>query len=149
MTTSLYCTFFLGRQCYGIPVSDVQEVLSGQPLTQVPLAPAAVAGLMNLRGQIVTAVDLRRVMHVQEARPDHEAMNVVVKHADAEVSLQVDSIGDVLSVDEAALERPPETLQGVTRNFINSIYPMEERLLLILDVSRMLEDESCTKATLA
>lgn len=142
----LFCTFYLGRQYYGIPVVDVQEVLLSQPLTQVPLAPLAVAGLMNLRGQIVTSVDVRRVLRVSDAEREQDPMNVVVRHEGAEVSLQVDNIGDVLDAAGLVLERPPETMQGVSREFLSGIYALDNQLLLVLDVHRMLEDEFCTRA---
>lgn len=145
----LYCTFYVGNQFYGIPVEDVQEVMLNQPLTGVPLAPNAVAGLMNLRGQIVTTVDVRRVMKVGSQLVEHEPMNVVVRHEGAEVSLLVDNIGDVLDVAGTILDRPPETLQGASREFLSGIYALDNCLLLVLDVHRMLEDESCTRAVLA
>jgi purine-binding chemotaxis protein CheW len=142
----LYCTFFLGQQFYGIPVQDVQEVLLSQPLTGVPLAPPAVVGLMNLRGQIVTAVDARRMLRVTDPLPpDHEPMNLVVRHEGAEVSLLVDRIGDVIDVAGSVMERPPDTLQMSTRSFLAGIFALEQRLLLVLDVHRMLEDDYCTR----
>lgn len=145
----LYCTFFIGEQYYGIPVSDVQEVLQSQPMTRAPLAPAAVAGLMNLRGQIVTAVDVRRVLRAREKEDISEQMNLVIRHEGSEISLLVDRIGDVVTVEEEAVERPPETLQGMAREFIRGIYPQDEGLLLLVDVHRMLDDDSCLRAASA
>ncbi|MGH8492540.1 MAG: chemotaxis protein CheW [Moraxellaceae bacterium] len=147
--STLYCTFFIGEQFYGIPVGDVQEVLQSQPLTRAPLAPAAIAGLMNLRGQIVTAIDVRRVLRSQAADHAEEKMNLVIRHSSGEVSLLVDKIGDVVTVNEAAVERPPETLQGMAREFIRGISALEGKLLLLVDVHRMLDDDSCVRAGLA
>lgn len=146
---NLYCTFFIGDQFYGIPVADVQEVLQSQPLTRAPLAPAAVAGLMNLRGQIVTAVDVSRVLRSEAAQQTEDKMNLVIRHESSEVSLLVDRIGDVVPVDEEAVERPPETLQGVAREFIRGISALEGKLLLLVDVHRMLDDESCLRSVSA
>ncbi|HEX6592159.1 MAG TPA: chemotaxis protein CheW [Moraxellaceae bacterium] len=143
---NLYCTFFIGDQFYGIPVADVQEVLQSQPLTRAPLAPVAVAGLMNLRGQIVTAVDVSRVLRSEAAQQTEEKMNLVIRHESSEVSLLVDRIGDVVPVNEEAVERPPETLQGVAREFIRGISALEGKLLLLVDVHRMLDDESCLRS---
>lgn len=143
---NLYCTFFIGEQFYGIPVADVQEVLQSQPLTRAPLAPVAVAGLMNLRGQIVTAVDVSRVLRSEAAQQTEDKMNLVIRHESSEVSLLVDRIGDVVPVDEEAVERPPETLQGVAREFIRGISALEGKLLLLVDVHRMLDDESCLRS---
>lgn len=142
---NLYCTFFIGEQFYGIPVGDVQEVLQSQPLTRAPLAPVAVAGLMNLRGQIVTAVDVRRVLRSQAAAQTDDKMNLVIRHENTEISLLVDDIGDVVTVDESRVERPPETLQGMAREFIRGISALEGKLLLV-DVHRMLDDDSCIRA---
>lgn len=143
---NLYCTFFIGEQFYGIPVGDVQEVLQSQPLTRAPLAPVAVAGLMNLRGQIVTAVDVRRVLRSQAAAQTDDKMNLVIRHENTEISLLVDDIGDVVTVDESRVERPPETLQGMAREFIRGISALEGKLLLLVDVHRMLDDDSCIRA---
>lgn len=144
---ALYCTFFVGQQFYGIPVGDVQEVLQSQFLTRAPLAPPAVAGLMNLRGQIVTAVDVRKVLRSSEEVTDDERMNVVIRHEGAEVSLLVDGIGDVVKVDESMVEHPPETLQGVAREFIRGIFPQDGMLLLLVDVHRMLNDDACMRSS--
>lgn len=146
---NLYCTFFLGRQAYGVAVRDVREVLMSQPLTSVPLAPVAVSGLMNLRGQIVSAVNLRQVLQVDGGKAMDDPMNVVVTHEGTEVSLQVDRIGDVIDVSSHEIERPPETLQGDVRGFITGICAMEKELLLLLDIHRLLEDESCTQSVLS
>lgn len=145
----LYCTFYVGQQFYGIPVSDVQEVLLSQFLTRAPLAPPAVAGLMNLRGQIVTAIDVRKVFRINEDASLDDRMNVVIRHEGSEVSLLVDRIGDVVGVDEGNVERPPETLQGVAREFIRGIFPQDGKLLLLVDVHRMLNDDACMRASLS
>ena len=94
-----YCTFRLGELFFGVEVLDVQEVIREQQMTNVPLASSEIRGLMNLRGQIVTAIDLRERLRL----PDHEqqaTMNVVIRAAEGAVSLLVDEIGDVLEVDE-------------------------------------------------
>ena len=137
MTAELqYCTFFLDDHYFGIDVLEVQEVIRYQEMTSVPLAPPVVRGLINLRGQIVTAIDLRRRLELPD-RPDGELpVNVVVQTDDGSVSLLVDEIGDVLQVPEEAFERPPESLQGTARELIRGAYKLDNRLLLILDTSR-------------
>ena len=105
-----YCTFYLGEQCYGLDVLNVQEIVRSQPLTRVPLAHPMVRGLINLRGQIVTAIDLRRRLDLPARDDERESVNVVVQTDDGAVSLLVDEIGDVLEVTEEQFERPPETL---------------------------------------
>ena len=102
----------------------------------MPLAPPVVRGLINLRGQIVTAIDLRRRLELHDRPADQLPVNVVVHTDDGAVSLLVDEIGDVLEVPEKAFERPPETLQGTARELIRGAYKLEDRLLLILDTER-------------
>jgi purine-binding chemotaxis protein CheW len=131
-----YCTFMLDDHYFGIDVLKVQEIIRYQAMTRVPLAPPVVRGLINLRGQIVTAIDLRRRLDLPERAADALPVNVVIHTDDGAVSLLVDEIGDVLHVDEATFERPPETLKGTAREMIRGAYKLPERLLLILDTER-------------
>jgi purine-binding chemotaxis protein CheW len=134
--TRQLCTFYLGGQCFGIEVLGVQEVIRFQEMTHVPLAHPVVRGLINLRGQIVTALDLRRRLEMPAAPEGHQPVNVVVQTDDGAVSLLVDEIGDVLEVSEADFERPPETLQGAARELVRGAYKLPDRLLLVLDTAR-------------
>jgi len=131
-----YCTFFLNDHYFGIDVLEVQEVIRYQEMTRVPLAPPVVRGLINLRGQIVTAIDLRRRLELPDRPLGELPVNVVVQTDDGAVSLLVDEIGDVLQVPEEAFERPPETLHGTARELIRGAYKLDDRLLLILDTTR-------------
>jgi len=127
------CTFHVGEGYFGIPVEQVQEVVLPQPITPVPLAPKVVRGLINLRGQILTAIDLRYRLGLGEPGDAKKLMNVVVRTGDSPVSFLVDEIGEVLDVDESAFEAPPETLQGGMREPIGGAYKLEGRLLLTLN----------------
>lgn len=130
-----FCTFFLDGQCFGVPVEQVQEVIRYQEMTRVPLGPDVVRGLINLRGQIVMAVDLRRRFDMQE-RPDSELpMNVVVRTEDGAVSFLVDEIGDVIEVERDTLEPPPETLRGPARSMVTGVYKLPRHLLLELNIA--------------
>lgn len=131
-----YCTFYLRGLYFGLPVLNVQEVIRYQEMTRVPLAPPVVRGLINLRGQIVTALDLRRRLDMPDRLPDELPVNVIVQTDDGAVSLLVDEIGDVLTVSERDFERPPETLRGTARELIRGAYKLAHRLLLILDTDR-------------
>lgn len=131
-----YCTFLLDGQPFGIDVMEVQEVVRHQEMTRVPLAPAVVRGLINLRGQIVTAIDLRRRLGLPDRAGGEPPVNVVVRTDDGAVSLLVDEIGDVLAVPAAAFEPPPETLRGPARGLIRGAYKLDGRLLLVLDTGR-------------
>ena len=128
-----YCTFWVGSLYLGTDVHKVQEVMRTLEMTPVPLAPHAVRGLINLRGQIVTAIDLRRRLGLPERGADQEPMNVVMRTDDGAVSLLVDEIGDVIEVNEDAFEPPPDTLQGDARALIKGVYKHNGQLLLILD----------------
>ncbi|MBX7100407.1 MAG: chemotaxis protein CheW [Myxococcaceae bacterium] len=135
-TVRQLCTFTVDGLLFGLDVTAVQEVLRPQEMTPVPLAPEVVRGLINLRGQIVTALDLRRRLGLGLAPRDQPAMNVVVRHDEGVVSLLVDEIGDVIEVDEATAEPLPETLLADARALIDGVYQLPERLLLVLDARR-------------
>ena len=130
------CTFYVGDGYFGIPVQQVQEVVRPQPITPVPLAPKVVRGLINLRGQILTAIDLRYRLGLGEPGDPAKLMNVVVRTDDSPVSFLVDEIGEVLDVDEDCFESPPETLQGEMRELIGGAYKLDGRLLLALSTER-------------
>jgi purine-binding chemotaxis protein CheW len=134
-----FCTLRIGEHLFGIPVLRVQEVISYQAMTRVPLAPPVLCGLINLRGQIVTAIDMRRRLDMPE-RPEGELpMNVVLNTAGGAVSLLVDDIGDVVEVTDSIHEPPPETLRGVAKELIRGVYKFDGRLLLELDVDRSVD----------
>ena len=139
--TQQFCTFFLKDQFFGVPVEQVQEVIRYQEMTRVPLVPQVIRGLINLRGQIVMALDLRRRFGMEERQEGQLPMNVVVRTDDGAVSLLVDEIGDVLDAGEEALERPPETLRGPARELVRGVYKLQERLMLVLDTERALAAE--------
>jgi purine-binding chemotaxis protein CheW len=134
--TRQVCTFYLDGLFLGVDVQQVQEVIRYHEMTRVPRAPHVVEGLINLRGQIVTAIDLRRRLELNDRPAGQFPMNVVVRTDDGVVSLLVDEIGDVLEVDEDTFERPPETLQGVARELIQGTYKLKDQLLLLLDTEK-------------
>lgn len=136
ITSKQFCTFYLDGLFFGVEVQRVQEVIRYQEMTRVPQASRVVSGLINLRGQIVTAVDLRRRLELPDRPADKLPMNVVVRTDDGVVSLLVDEIGDVQEVDADAFERSPETLQGEARKLIQGAYKLADRLLLALDTER-------------
>jgi len=135
-TTQQYCTFTVDGLLVGIEVSRVQEIIRYQVTTPVPLAHPVVRGLINLRGQIVTALDLRQRLELPARHPDTLPTNVVVLTADGVVSFLVDEIGDVVEVDETTFETPPETLRGIARDLILGAHKLDARLLMVLDAER-------------
>lgn len=133
------CTFFLAGQLFGVDAQSVQEVIRYQEMTRVPKSPPSVSGLINLRGQIVTAIDLRSRLGMKPREVGKLPMNVVVRSDDGAVSLLVDQIGDVIEVDAENFETPPDTLQGPTRELVKGAYKLDGRLLLLLDCDTAVE----------
>jgi purine-binding chemotaxis protein CheW len=136
VTSRQYATFEVDDQLFGVPVAIVQEVLSFSEYTPVPLAPKAVGGLFNLRGQVIAAVDLRVQLGLPPRDLDGPAMNVIVRTEDESVSLLVDRIGEVVDLHEDAFEPPPDTLHGPLRELINGAFKLDGRLMLALDTAR-------------
>lgn len=131
-----FCTFFVNGLFFGVEVLKVQEVIRYQEMTREPLAPQVIRGLINLRGQIVTAIDLRHRLGLPPRTDGKLPMNVVVRDGDSAVSLLVDQIGDVVEIQDDIFEHPPETLKGIARELVQGVYKMKERLLLILDTEK-------------
>lgn len=131
-----FCTFYVDGQFFGVPVEQVQEVIRYQEMTRVPLVHRVIRGLINLRGQIVVAVDLRRRLNAADRAKGQLPMNVVVRTADGAVSLLVDEIGDVLEVRDETFEPPPETLTNASRELVLGVHKLPRQLLLILDTEK-------------
>jgi len=134
MASRQYATFEVADQLFGVEVAAVQEVLSFSEYTAVPLAPPAVGGLFNLRGQVIAAVDLRVQLGLARQALEGPVMNVILRGDDEPVSLLVDRIGEVVDLDEAAFEPPPDTLTGPARKLVVGTFKMDGRLMLALDV---------------
>ena len=137
-----FCTFYLGRRLLGVDVLKIQEVIRFQELTEVPLAPPVIRGLLNLRGSIVSTIDLRRRFGMEPLTGASLPANVILQTGASLVSLMVDRIGDVVEVDPAQFEPLPDNLRRDEGNLIEGVYKLPGELLLILDVERVLELES-------
>ncbi len=134
-----WCTFVLDERLCAVDVGRVQEVLRPQPVTRLPLAPGSVSGLINLRGRIVAAVDLRAVLGLPAAPSSTPGGHVIVFDGDGPVSLVVDAIGDVRRDADATLVPVPHTLEGPARDLVAGAVPLADGLLLVLDLDRVLE----------
>lgn len=132
-------TFFLGGELFGIDALHVQEILSYQEITTVPLAPEYVRGLINLRGQIVTVIDLRRRLGFDHRENETAGMNLIVMSDEGPMSLLVDQIGNVLDLHADRLKAPPGTIRGVAVHYIHAVCQLEEELLIMLDLNSILE----------
>ncbi len=136
VTTLQLCTFRLGSLYLGVNVLDVQEVLYRAEVCRVPHAEPAICGLINLRGQIATTIDMRTRLGIEPRDPEAQPIHVVVRSAGESVNLLVDKIGDVLAVDPDLYEPPPETMSGIAKELILGAYKLTDELLLILDVDK-------------
>lgn len=140
-TEEQYCTFWVDDLFFGVAVAEVQEVLRRQPMTPVPCAAPAVTGLINLRGQIVTAVDLRVRLGLPPRDPEQLPMNVIVRTRGEVVSLLVDDIGDVIDVNTlgAGAEPVPSNMPIQLQEVISGVRPLAEEILLVLDADRAVD----------
>lgn len=134
--TSGLVSIRLGDATFGVPVLQVQDVVSETPLNLVPLAPPEVAGVMNLRGRIVTAIDMRRRFELPAVEDRH--MSVIVEHRGELYALIVDDVGDVLWLPDAEREPAPITLSEHWRQLCSGLHRLESTLLLVLDVEAVL-----------
>jgi purine-binding chemotaxis protein CheW len=134
-----YVSIIIASQLFGIPVLQVQDVLGAQRITRIPLAPPEVAGSLNLRGRIVTAIDLRRRLNLPPQEAGQKRMSVVAEQGGELYALLVDQVSEVMSLDPTLLERNPPTLDRNWALFSNGIYRLDGRLLVILDVARVLD----------
>jgi purine-binding chemotaxis protein CheW len=144
-----FCTFYLDGLLLGVELKGVQEVIRSLEMTQVPLAPKVVSGLINLRGQIVTAVDLRRRLELEPRPPGELPMNVVVRSDDGAVSFLVDEIGDVVEVEDSTFEPTPEMLRGSVRSMILGVHKLKGRLMHVLDTQKACEMTETEEAGVA
>lgn len=133
------CTFLLDQLLFGVDVLRVQEVIRRQQVTRVPLADGCVRGLINLRGQILTAIDLRLRLGMAPRVGEAASVNVIVVDGDSAASLMVDEIADVVTVDDSTLGAIPQNLSPAVRSLILAVHKLPERLLLVLDTAAAIE----------
>lgn len=137
--TSEFVTMTIGGQLFGIPVLQVQDVLGPQKITRIPLAPREVAGSLNLRGRIVTAIDVRLRLAMPPRKAGDPGMSVVIELGQELYSLIIDQVGEVLSLSQRDFERSPPTLDPRWRDYADGIYRLKDRLMVVLNVRRLLD----------
>ncbi len=135
-------TFYVGNELFGIEVMKVQEVTGNPQVIPVPLAPEFVRGLVNLRGQIATAIGLSELFAQKKSHDDLSEMSVVCKSEGNLISLVVDSIGDVVEVDGHKFEKTPDTVPQTLRRFVKGVYKMDGILLSVLDIETIFKELS-------
>ncbi len=138
--TRQFATFHVGELFFGIEAIRVQEVIRHQEMTTIPLAPPAIQGLINLRGQIVTAVDTRRMLALPPPAAGKRPMNIIIKAEDGAVSLLVDEIGDVLEVPLNSFAPVPDNVPARQRDLVAGVYKLKGQLMLALDTEQLLEN---------
>lgn len=136
-----FVTVMIGDQWFGIPVLTVQDVLGTQHIAPIPLAPPEVAGSLNLRGRIVTAFDPRVRLGLSKRDDIESMMSVVVEHEGELYSLLVDTVGEVLNLPVDRFEPNPATLDSRWREMSAGVYPLDDRLLVVMDVARLLNSD--------
>ncbi len=135
----VFVTMTIANQLFGIPVLLVQDVLGPQHINIIPLAPPEVAGSLNLRGRVVTAIDVRKRLGLPPRADDDPGMSVVVEHGNELYSLIIDEVGEVLSLPASASEGIPATLDDLWRSITNGIYQLDDQLMVELDIDRVLD----------
>ncbi len=139
--TEEFVTFTIAEQLFGIPVLQIQDVLSSYHITPIPLAPPEITGSLNLRGRVVTAIDVRLRLGLPARPKEAESMSIVAESEGELYSLMVDSVGEVLALSQSAYERNLPTLDAKFRTFADGIYRLDKQLLVVLDVNRLLDYE--------
>ncbi len=142
------CAFTLGEHLFGIDVQYIQEVFRFQEFTPVPLTPPLVTGLLNLRGQIVLAIDLRRRLGLAEREGEKSPTSIVVRIGDGLLSFLVDELFDIMSLDNAQYEAIPETLTETEKQFVTGCFKLSDRLLIMLDAEQVADISAALHATL-
>jgi len=135
--TRLFVTFWLGGFLFAVPVEEVVEINRSLEITPVPLAPSYVAGIINLRGQILTAIDLATRIGLE--KKEETRHNVIIGRDEEPVSFLVEQIGDVLEVEVDRIEEPPDVIEGLDMQFVKNVYQLPDRLLVILDAEKLLK----------
>ena len=133
-----FVTLTVADQLGGVPALNVRDILGEQILTRVPMAPREIAGSLNLRGRIVTAVDLRRRLNLPDAPPGTPRMSVVAEQGGELYALLVDQVSEVISLPASAFERNPPTLPPPWSDYSAGIFRLQNRLLVVLDTTRLL-----------
>ena len=131
-------TFYIGDILMGVDIQKVQEINRHVDMTPVPHAPACVRGVINLRGDVVTVLDLRTVLELEPAEINETSRNMIAKAGDEQIGLLVDRIADVVKLTRDEIEPPPANVSGIDGRFFDGVYKMKSELLIILNAEEML-----------
>lgn len=137
-----FVSFHMAGQLFGVSVKQVQEILPPQPITSVPLSSRVISGLLNLRGQIVTTIDLRARLEIEPRANPSSYLNIIVNEGDELFSIVVDSVGDVITVEQNTFSSAPSTLDKAWRSCCGGVYQLSQGLLVILDIKSVIQIET-------
>ncbi len=138
-TENQYVTFFIDKQMFCIPVMLVRDIFQADKITHIPQAPKVIYGAINLRGHIITAIDLRERLKIPATRDVKDPMNIAVEVDGETYSIVVDSVGEVLTLAENDFEKNPATLDEKWKEVSSAVYKLDKRLLIVLDMDRVLD----------
>ena len=137
-TLTQYCGFKIGDEEYGIPVMEVQEVIKPQVVTPIPLSSEFIRGLINLRGQIVSCISLRRLFG-QEDNLEKDHMNIIVRGEEGLFSLVVDEVTDIIDIQNDDVEKAPDTINPSLKKYVDKIYKRDNGLVILLDIKKLID----------
>jgi purine-binding chemotaxis protein CheW len=138
-TKTEYVAFGLGAQLFGLPISRVQDVFVPERVTRIPLAPPEIAGLVNVRGRILTVIDMWRRLEIEPSKPMRPRLAMGIEQKNESYALLIESIGDVLKLPLHGLERNPANLETRLAHLSAGVYRLPKQLLLVLDIDRVLD----------
>ena len=141
-----FVTAWIADQLFGLPITRVHDVFEAERITHVPLAPSEIAGVLNLRGRVVTALDMRRRLGLPPREGHNKQMAIGIDHAGEAYGLLVDSMGEVLKLNAAALDAVPINLNKDWAEISAGVYRLEDRIMIVLDVDRILDFRKDTLA---
>jgi purine-binding chemotaxis protein CheW len=135
-------TFYLGELCLAVEIGQIQEIMRGMAITRVPDAPPEVSGVINLRGEVATIIDLRRVLGLPQAAAGQSARTLIVRSQDESIGLQVDRVADITTVEDAEILPAPPNVGRVDGRFIRGVCPRETEIMVVLDLEEVLSSRS-------
>ena len=144
-----YVTVWIGEQLFGLPINEVEDVFMPEQVTKVPLAPIQVAGVLNLRGRIVTAIDMRVRLSLPPLEDDSERMAVGIEHKEESYGLLIDKVGEVMLLDETTKESNPSNLDAAWRDVSGGVFQLDGSLLVVLDIVRLLNLDKAPESNAA
>ena len=135
-----FATFYVSHMLLGVDIRVVQEINRQSEITQVPHAPEYVRGVINLRGEVATVVDLRKILGLPQSNASRQTRNLIVHHQREAIGLLVDRISDILTLREDEIDSPPTNVDGVDGRLMSGVYTLDSDIVVLLDIDEVLAD---------